>query len=566
MQQRSLMLLVVLANVLLLVHGNPVSAPLIATPCGYYVYGTRHVVGSSFPNISVVDRYAAIPYAKPPVGDLRWRPPQPVEQANLIVDGTVYPSECVQSDGSGSEDCLYLNVIRPQATSENSGNFFPVVVYFHGGGLLDGSAPGNIKDMESLVAYGKDDVVAVTVAYRLNVLGWLAVEELASEPETDIVGNYGLMDAISALKWIKENIKSFGGDPDRIILSGQSSGGTLIFALMATPAAENLFTGAISLSGSANISMNAGAKLKQDSALVDDLGCSGGASPQERLKCLRALPAKTVALATPWNWHGATHDWTTQGMPQPKDGGFNFGGVVYVDGVLVPKSFKESFASGVNSDVGFIFSSLQAEFDVGANNTVANNDEWIAAVKRGFENWNSSDHVVSEILQAYKPESSVDGRLAFSAFKSDLLLTCANINISVYAASKGIRKASTYILYNAWNPSSNTNEGGNALYPYHTLDLKEIGRDWEGENIASDLQISRTLQSMIIDFAYNNGVMPASWKWDSVSLKSVPTLVLSQSDSASFPGFGNRVVNDWKKETCETLLGIGMGEEYWWCD
>eukprot|EP00475_Leptophrys_vorax_P010710 TRINITY_DN1728_c0_g1_i1.p1 TRINITY_DN1728_c0_g1~~TRINITY_DN1728_c0_g1_i1.p1 ORF type:complete len:579 (+),score=141.60 TRINITY_DN1728_c0_g1_i1:767-2503(+) len=556
----------------------PLSATLVTIPSacgsgdGQLVYGTRLLVGSFVDgNAVAVEQYGSIPFAQPPVGELRWKPPQPVSCNNNTaapIDGTVLPSACIQPDGSGDEDCLYLNVIRRPAStqSEDSDELVPVVVYFHGGNLIAGSAPGSVPGMQQLVAHASKNLVVVTVAYRLNLLGWLAVDELAEEAGDGPVGNYGLMDAIAALKWIKDNIRYFGGDPQRVILSGQSSGGTLIFALMAAPVSQGLFRGAISLSGSANMSMTADVKFQQDADLVGSLGCSNAATASDRLQCMRSVPANQVGLAMPNTWNTPIPDWTNQGMPQPKDGGFNFAGIVYVDGKLIQMSFKDSFASGINGDVGFIFSNTQSELDVGADAVVNSYDEWVQAIKMGFEKWESPNETISQILIAYSDESQVDGRLAYGAFISDIFLTCSNINISVAAAINGARKAPTYIIYNAWNPSNNTNENGSAKYAYHTLDLKEIGRDWSGEDVETDLVISQLLQDMIVDFAYNEGTMPSNWAWPGVTKDAVSTLVLSQIDHETFPGFGVRVVSNWKMDICASLESLGLGQDYWWCD
>ncbi len=202
-------------------------------------------------------RYAGIPYAAPPVGALRWRPPQPVEawadvrQADELPAGCPQPTRPVPSDaepffGPGAtrleEDCLYLNVWSAAGPDER----VPVMVWIHGGGLSVGDGSTAAYDGAALARRG---VVVVTINYRLGALGYLAHRLLREESAHGASGNYGLLDQIEALRWVQRNIAAFGGDPDRVTIFGESAGSWSVNYLLATPLAAGLFAGAIGQSG-----------------------------------------------------------------------------------------------------------------------------------------------------------------------------------------------------------------------------------------------------------------------------------------------------------------------------
>jgi para-nitrobenzyl esterase len=171
-----------------------------------------------------VDEFLGIPYAAPPTGNLRWRPPQPPAEWRGVRDATQFASSCPQlpspfaPPGPFSEDCLYLNVYTPPPGSGNEGSW-PVLVWIHGGGLTQDA--GRNYDGSKLAA---DGTVVVTINYRLGALGFLAHPALASSSGGP-AGNYGLMDQQAALRWVQRNIGQFGGDPENVTIAGQSAGG-----------------------------------------------------------------------------------------------------------------------------------------------------------------------------------------------------------------------------------------------------------------------------------------------------------------------------------------------------
>ena len=190
--------------------------------------------------------YKGIPFAAPPIGDLRWRAPQPAEKWEGIKQADKFAPAAMQGGNppSGkSEDCLYLNIWTPAKTENDK---IPVLVWIYGGGFSFGSTSDPVHNGEHLARKG---VVLVSIAYRVGQLGFLAHPELSAENPNGVSGNYGLLDMIAGLKWIQKNIVAFGGDPDKVTIFGESAGGIAVSMLCASPLAKGLFHGAISQSG-----------------------------------------------------------------------------------------------------------------------------------------------------------------------------------------------------------------------------------------------------------------------------------------------------------------------------
>ncbi|UCB44108.1 MAG: carboxylesterase family protein [Dehalococcoidales bacterium] len=204
------------------------------------------VVGDAGEEVRV---YKGIPFAAPPVGDLRWTPPQPVESWTGVLECTEFAPIAPQSTDYAltegqeqSEDCLYLNVYTP---AENTTDLLPVFVSIHGGAMTVGSS--HSPDMTYFAR--TNNVVGVSIAYRLGEIGFMAHPLLSDESGNGVSGNYGLMDQVAALEWVQDNIAAFGGDPDNVTIHGCSSGGESVLFLMASPFSEGLFHRAIADAG-----------------------------------------------------------------------------------------------------------------------------------------------------------------------------------------------------------------------------------------------------------------------------------------------------------------------------
>lgn len=190
--------------------------------------------------------FKGVPFAAPPVGALRWKAPQPVDKWDGVKKTTGFaasPYQAGNPPAGKSEDCLYLNVWTPAKSSKEK---LPVLVWIYGGGFSFGSTAEPVCTGEHLATKG---VVVVSIAYRVGKLGFLAHPELSAENPNKVSGNYGLLDQIAGLQWVKNNIAAFGGDPKKVTIFGESAGGISVSMLCASPLAKGLFRGAISQSG-----------------------------------------------------------------------------------------------------------------------------------------------------------------------------------------------------------------------------------------------------------------------------------------------------------------------------
>lgn len=189
--------------------------------------------------------YLGIPFAAPPIGDFRWRAPQPVVPWTGVKLATSFSPACAQTadwiTNPKSEDCLYLNLWTPEKAHK-----LPVIVWIHGGGMYGGTAGVPVQDGANLARRG---AVVVTLNYRLGIFGFFAHPELSAESPSHTSGNQGILDQIAALRWVKNNIAAFGGDPGRVTIMGNSSGGESVGLLVATPLAKGLFQRAVAESG-----------------------------------------------------------------------------------------------------------------------------------------------------------------------------------------------------------------------------------------------------------------------------------------------------------------------------
>ena len=246
-------------------------------------------------NDGKVRAWLGLPYAAPPVGDLRWKAPEPAAKWKGERDATKFGAHCAQNavfadmifqDAGPSEDCLYLNVYAPATADKNAK--LPVMFWIHGGGYSGGSGDEPRHNGDFLPLKG---VVLVTINYRLGVFGFLATSDLAKE-QGGSAGNYGLMDMVAGLQWVKDNIKEFGGDPKNVTIFGESAGSFAVSTLMASPMAQGLFAKGIGESGGAvgsgPMNMDTLAdRTKKDDKWVATLNVTS-------LAALRALPTQAI--------------------------------------------------------------------------------------------------------------------------------------------------------------------------------------------------------------------------------------------------------------------------------
>ena len=279
---------------------------------------------------SGVRSFKGIPFAAAPVGDLRWREPQPAKDWSGVRAAEKFGAQCMQRRLFGdmvfrasgtSEDCLFLNVWRPA-----TGDRIPVLVYFFGGGFLAGDGSEPRYDGESMARRG---VVSLTVNYRLNVFGFLAHPDLTKESPRHASGNQGLLDQVAALQWVQKNIAAFGGDPRRVTIAGESAGSIAVHALMASPLSKGLIAGAIGESGAMINPTLPAVPLAEGEKTGTAIAAALNATS---LQALRAMPAERVLDVT----------------AQQGTGPYN---IATVDGYFLPKAPVEIFAAGEQAKV-----------------------------------------------------------------------------------------------------------------------------------------------------------------------------------------------------------------------
>ena len=294
--------------------------------------------------------FRGIPYAQPPVGDLRWRAPRDLASWTGVRHATKFGAACWQSYSDDafvwsrgefprSEDCLHLNIWQPKKADATA----PVMVWFHGGAHTGGFAHVELFDGTELARQG---VVVVTVNYRLGPWGFLAHPALAEESEHNSTGNYGLMDKIAALKWVQKNIRSFGGNPDNVTLFGQSAGSSSVCALMASPLTSGLFHKAIGQSAACLVKEKRDANGQQRGARLAQLalGESGAQDSESQVtaKQLRSIDNQSLLSAmenSPWSE----------------------GSRIVVDGWVLPEAPVDVFNANQQAKVPLLVGSLANE-------------------------------------------------------------------------------------------------------------------------------------------------------------------------------------------------------------
>ncbi|SEO53605.1 para-nitrobenzyl esterase [Duganella sp. CF517] len=273
------------------------AAALVALQLGGLAAGAAHAAQPTVPvkvtggaiagtRDGAMNTYLGVPFAAAPVGALRWRAPQAVAPWKGVKPATAYSPACAQTavwvSNPKSEDCLYLNIWAPEKAAK-----LPVIVWIHGGGYYGGTAAQGGFDGANLAGHG---AIVVTINYRLGIFGFFAHPDLSAESPHRASGNQGLLDQIAALRWVKDNIAAFGGDPERVAIAGESAGGTSVGAMVVSPLAKGLFQRAIAESGYAAVPRDAGDRSHLDRRRAEAQGLAFarglGATDVARLRAL----------------------------------------------------------------------------------------------------------------------------------------------------------------------------------------------------------------------------------------------------------------------------------------
>ena len=386
------------ASVVSPLHGVVGGDPLtIRTPSG-----TVHGVSAAGTR-----QFLGIPFARPPVGALRWRAPQPVPPWHATLDATKPGADCPQivpvvNVETGSEDCLFLNVFAPRAVPATPR---PVMVWIYGGGFTEG---GSMDDSPANFA-ANNDTVAVSFNYRLGPLGFLALPALAGESPDHSTGNLGLLDQQAALRWVRANIAAFGGDPNDVTIFGESAGGISVCAQLVSPGAAGLFQRAITESGPCTLpSIPLAAAESEGAQLGPKLGCPAGPG---QLACMRAKPAAQVIEAMPPDpsflfGQGAAWDPVADGVVLPRDP---------VAALEAGRFHRVPVIVGANRDEGRLFVALHYNA-VGANLTDA---QWAGAVDAYF-----GPTLGPKVQAEYPLADYPDAGAAFGQAIGDAVLAC----------------------------------------------------------------------------------------------------------------------------------------------
>jgi para-nitrobenzyl esterase len=424
-----------------------------------------------------VYEFLGIPYAAPPVGSLRWMPPQPVKPWRETRDATKFGNTCPQVTELGAfagpssitEDCLYLNVFTPQLTAQNNGN--AVLVWIHGGGNVDGES--NDYDAAKLATGGPQGTptVVVTLNYRLGLFGFLAHPALDNEGHP--FANYGILDIQAVLKWVQQNIRAFGGDPTKVALGGQSAGAIDTGANLLSPLATGLFNRAIFESapviGSAfYFPLSTGLTAGNGFAAAAD--CPG--TDAAAATCLRKLTAQRILQlsGTP----NASGPYVTGAM---------------IDGTIIPTAPETAYQAGQfnkmpimggNVQNELTFSNAITEYFSGPPQTPLTAAQYEANINSAYP-----PATAAQVLAEYPLSSYPSPQLAYSAAATDPLLACQprfvvhlwSKYVTVYQYEFNYQNAPYYFPHMP----------GFVPLASHTIDIQFLFQNWHGGQLGVNL-------------------------------------------------------------------------------
>lgn len=449
-----------------------------------------------------IDSWLGLPFAAPPVGELRWQPPQPVKPWTAPIKAETLANSCAQgadlgafARAGGSEDCLYLNVYRPLKSAETAQKL-PVFVWIHGGALQVGQ--GGDYDPTKLALQGKN--IVVTLNYRLGVLGFLSQPALDAEGHK--FGNYGLMDQQAALRWVQKNIAAFDGDPSNVTIAGESSGGNSVMAHIAAPDSTGLFQHVVAMSGGGIMSRypTFGAPRPLDVAREAGVAFTIAAGcTNEDAACLRSLPVKRILEIQP---SYALNEFIIDGQVLPMHP---------ADAYKKGKINHVTLINGSTRDEGRFFVALP-EIMTGKTLTERDYPEWI---KNQY-----GSALAPKVLAEYPLKNYDNPSEAFAAAATDSMFSCTaramsrslENKIPVYAYEFGDRTAPSYV-----EPTSFP------LLAAHTFELAYV---FPGFNGASDIKVKLTpaqekLSSEMVSYFANMAKMDTrQQEWPRYSAKA----------------------------------------------
>lgn len=457
------------------------------------------------------------------------------------------------------------------------------------------------QDMTPFLVNGGDlgdGMVIVQVNYRVNLFGFLATSQLSQNSSSGVSGNFGIQDQLLALKWVQANIQAFGGNPQSVTIAGQSSGGTSVFALMSSKESSGLFSAAISLSGSPDISLNLTAAHMQNKNIFSNTSCQSlEANPSKFVACIRGLSVNQIQNLIPQSWN-TPGMW---GMPISSSKGMNYDSVVIVDGVTVQQPFPVALEVGL-INVPLMFGNMGYEPDESPDNIVSgySNAQWLSFLKTAFvsfdKNYGQKNGTTgAAIYSLYQNESLVNPQKAFDAIVTDYGLTCASaslVNMTNHHHGTPANPANIYIYTNNWGLSHSyvADQSTNYVsrYAHHDVDFWMLTESWNeiGNGTyspsAADVLGSKYLQNLWYTFMSTNGNLASSalfGQWPkagacstSSSATSCSNMFVIQAPSAvsvsttlQAAAAASLVVVNYKQNICNYFSKIGMNRiSYWW--
>ncbi len=500
---------------------------LLSTPRSVpHVRATAQGLVSGTTGENGVERFLNVPYAAPPVAALRFRAPQKANlraqtyTANTIGPGCLQPaaqSLFSSAPVTQSEDCLQLNIWRPSA--HDSAQLLPVMLWIHGGGLTIGSAVDQIgtRLVYDGSAFANKGVVLVSINYRLGAFGYLAPRTMLGEAlDQPSAGNYGLLDQIAALKWVRDNIEQFGGDPNLVTIFGESAGGVSTCALLAAPAARGLYARAISQSGNC---LRAPSTLESSLAQGDRIAANAGCDAvADQRNCLRTLSAQALLTASK-----AVVNLTGTAV------GETYG--LSVDGFVLTESPATAVASGRAAAVPYLLGVNEDE------STSTNPASGLPSTAEGYEALVRSQFptIAGLVLAQYPVQNYPTPQRAYQDIVDDLRFACGNRRAAADHAARG-NPVYHYALTQSLPDAQLAPLGA-----FHGIDITFL---FERANaLSAELNMRAKMQNAWINFARSGDPgMALGYTWPVYNSTRQSALLNS---SATAP------LNDYRKSYCE---------------
>ncbi len=468
-------------------------------------------------------------------------------------------------------DCLFLNVWIPKWSTFGTEKPRAATVYLYGGDLTDGFS----NNYPGLRFAAITETIFVSVNYRVNYFGFLATKELSAS-SNGCSGNYGFSDQQSALRFLQRNSESFAMDRSRVTVMGQSSGGTSIFALMSSPASRGLFTAAISMSGSANMTSTLADAEVQNSAVVHKLGCSTAGSAAAQVACMRNASTAAIQALIPPSWDSLTLIW---GLPPPPAPKLGLQGIAIVDGCVVTLPFLEALKNRT-VDVPLMLGSMAQEPEAQPDKLVANYSpqQWDQLMSDVFLPWGSL--VPQKVQSLYAQELSSGYSMAYNTMIADYGAFCANAALAAVAARNLRSPVYHYVIDQppsgpVWN--FDTRAPNNLSF--HSWDILS---GFENYGIFSgplklplyspskqDLALGQTIRAGWLQMIKNGKLDPlALGGWSPVPYSAVGNATVPPAGYVTgvIQANGTHSSSGHREEVCKFWYNLGLSEGYWWAN